>query len=290
MNKFLLGRELKRLVLVLIGSVLMALNINIFVRSGNLFPGGFSGVTLLLQNVFLKFLGIKIPYSLVVYLFNVFPVIIGFKYIGKKFTIYSVVMIVVSGFLTDVFSAIPALRLTEDVLLCCIFGGILNSVAVACCLFADSSSGGTDFIAIYVAEKTGKSAWNYILIGNCCILFVAGLLFGWDKALYSIVFQYASTQALNFLYKRYEKTTLLIITDKDSEIYEAIKRLTNHGATVFEGKGEFSQKNHKMLYTVVSSDESGKLEKEIRKIDPDAFINVLKSKEIIGKFFKRVTD
>jgi len=268
----------------------MALNINTFVRSANLFPGGFSGVALLLQNIFIKFFNIKLPYSLVVYSFNVIPVFIGFKYIGKKFTIYSVIMIVVSGFLTDIFANFEWLHLTSDVLLCSVFGGLLNAVSIAWCLFADSSSGGTDFIAIYFAEKTGKSAWNYILVGNCLILAIAGALFGWDKALYSIIFQYASTQALNFIYKRYSKTTLLIITDKEREVYDVIHDLTNHSATVFEGKGEYSGNIHKMIYTVVSSDESGKLEKEIRKVDPSAFINVLQSKEIVGKFFKRAND
>lgn len=290
MTKFSIKYESKRLFLILLGSVLFALNISFFVKTANLFPGGFSGIALLIQKSFLDFLGIKLPYSILVYSFNVIPVIIGFKFIGKKFTIYSVIMIIVSGFLTDIFSDFDKLRLTNDLILCSIFGGILNAIAISCCLFADSSSGGTDFIAIYVSEKTGKSAWNYILIVNCIILLIAGLLFGWDKALYSIIFQYTSTQALNLLYKRYSKTTLLIITDKESEIYEVIKSLTNHGATVFEGIGEYSKKNHKMLYTVVSSDESGKLEKEIRKIDPNAFINVLQSKEIIGKFFKRAND
>ena len=65
---------------------------------------------------------------------------------------------------------------------------------------------------------------------------------------------------------------------------------TNHGATVFEGKGEYSGKTHKLVYTVVSSDESGKLEREIRATDGNAFINVLASKEIVGRFFKRAND
>ena len=289
-NSFDIKRESRRLLLILLGSALLALNIDSFVRSGNLLPGGFSGVVLLVQKIFLKYLDMRIPYSILVYSLNVIPVVIGFKFIGKKFTIYSVVMIVVSGFLTDLFSDAEFLKLTDDPLLCSVFGGLVTAVAVSFCLFADSSSGGTDFIAIFIAEKTGKSAWNYILAFNCCVLVVSGILFGWETALYSIIFQFTSTQALNILYKRYEKTTLLIITDRPDDVYATIKNLTQHGATVFEGKGEYSGKNHQMVYTVVSSDESGNLEGEIRKTDPDAFINVIKSKEIVGKFFKRAND
>ena len=84
--------------------------------------------------------------------------------------------------------------------------------------------------------------------------------------------------------------TLLIITDKSDEIYETIKQLTNHGATVFEGKGEYSGKSHKLVYTVVSAAESGKLEKQLRTVDPAAFINVIQSKDILGRFFRRHPD
>nr|MCR4823260.1 DUF2179 domain-containing protein [Treponema sp.] len=136
----------------------------------------------------------------------------------------------------------------------------------------------------------GKSAWNLIFAFNCIVLAIAGLLFGWDKALYSIIFQFTSTQAINFFYKKYAKTTLLIITDHADSIYSVIKELTNHTATVFEGKGEYSGKSHQLLYTVVSSSESGKLEKAIRTVDPNAFINVLQSKEIVGRFFRRAND
>ena len=166
---------LKRLSLVLVGAALMAVNIKTFVHSGNLFPGGFTGLALLIQEAIQKFSGHNVPFSVLVYGLNVFPVLIGFLWIGKKFTFYSVVMIVVSGLLTDF---VPGLYLTQDVLLCSIFGGILNAVSISLCLFAGSSSGGTDFIAIFIAEKTGKSAWNYILAFNVAVLLTAGILFG----------------------------------------------------------------------------------------------------------------
>lgn len=288
--KFDFSKDGRRFLFVILAGLLLAFNLVIFARPAGLVPGGFTGISLLIQNIFQKFLGISVPYSLVNYLLNAVPVWIGLKYIGKKFTLFSVLMIVISGIFTDLFSQFDFPLLTDDMLLCSVFGGILNGIAVSLCLFAGASSGGTDFIAIFISEKTGKSAWNLIFIFNCCVLAAAGILFGWDKALYSIIFQFASTQAINMLYKKYAKTTLLIITDKPNEIYTKIHDLTNHGATVFEGRGEFSGKNHKMVYTVVSSSESGSLEKALRSVDPNAFINVLESKEIIGRFFKRAND
>ena len=283
----MIRKEIKRIIFILLGSVIMAMNINTFVHSASLFPGGFSGLALLIQNVFKKYYGITLPFSILVFVFNIFPVYIGFRYIGKKFTFYSVIMILVSGFLTDI---IPGLKITDDILLCAIFGGIVNAIAINFCLMADSSSGGTDFISIYVSEKTGKSAWNYILAGNMCILIAAGFLVGWNAALYSIIFQYVSTQVLNLLYKRYEKTTLLIITDKPDDIYKIIKDETNHDATIFNGKGCYQGAEHQMIYSVVSTSECGRLENLIRQADPNVFINVICSKSIVGRFFKRNMD
>ena len=155
----MIKKEIKRNLLNIFGAILMAVNINTFVHSANLIPGGFSGAALLIQNVSQKYFGLKIPFSILVYILNIFPIYIGFRYIGKKFTLYSMIMIIISGLLTDF---IPGFKITDDILLCSIFGGICNAIAINCCLMADSSSGGTDFISIYVSEKTGKSAWNYI--------------------------------------------------------------------------------------------------------------------------------
>lgn len=279
--------EAGRIFLVAVGAVLMAVNINTFVHMAGLVPGGFTGVVLLIQEIFSRYFELQIPFSLFYFTLNLIPAIVCFKYVGKKFTIYSCIMVILSGLLTDF---IPGLDVTDDVLLCSVFGGIINGIAISLCLFAGATSGGTDFIAIFVAEKTGRNAWNYIFAGNCLVLIVAGILFGWNRALYSIIFQFVSTQILNLLYKRYEKTTLLIVTDKTDEIYELIKNLTNHDATLFKGTGCYQGAERKMLYTVVSSEEASKLSRQIRKVDSNAFINILQTKELLGKFFTRPND
>ncbi len=280
-------REIFRIILVVAGAVLMAVNINTFVHSAGLLPGGFTGLSLLIQEIFQEFIGIHVPYSVLSWLLNLVPAAVCFKYVGKKFTVYSAVMIVLSGLLTDI---IPGFDVTDDVLLSAIFGGLVNGLSICLCLFAGATSGGTDFIAIFVSEKTGKDAWNYIFMGNMAVLATAGFLFGWNVALYSIVFQFASTQVLNTLYKRYQKTTLLIISDKHEEIYRIINETTNHDATLFRGIGCYRNTERNMLYTVISEDEVNGLVKKIRSADTNAFINILQSKELLGKFFMKPND
>ena len=286
---------IKRLGLVTLGAVLMALNIKTFVHAGGLIPGGFTGVSLLIQEIGMRFFSIRIPFSAVLFALNAVPVVFCFRFIGKKFTMYSVLMVILSGLMTDFMpDIIPAMFANfinpEDALLFAVFGGILNAIAVVLCLYADASSGGTDFIAIYISEKHRKDAWNYIFAGNFVILAVAGILFTLDKALYSIIFQFTTTMVLNFLYRNYQQNTLLIVTSRPQEVYDIIREKTGHGATNVTGTGMYNNTERALLYSVVCTNEVTQLMSAIRAIDPDAFINIIKTEQVNGRFFTKPKD
>jgi uncharacterized membrane-anchored protein YitT (DUF2179 family) len=178
----------------------------------------------------------------------------------------------------------------HDTLLSAVFGGILNAVGISLCLYADATSGGTDFIAIFISERYHKETWNYIFAGNCVILGIAAWLFSLDKALYSIIFQFACTMGLSSLYHGYQQKTLLIITGKPEEVYALINETTHHAATSFKGYGFFGKAERTLLYSVVSAYETGPLVAAIQKIDPTAFINVLRTEQINGRFYTRPRD
>lgn len=276
-----------RFLLVTAGALIMAVNLNTFVHTAGLLPGGFTGITLLLQEVFLKYFSINIPFVVFYWGLNIVPALICFRYVGKRFTLLSLWAIIASGLFTDL---LPGLNVTDDVMLCTIFGGIINGIAVCFCLLAGATSGGTDFISIYISEKTGRSIWNHIFIFNVIILTIFGLLFGWSRALYSIIFQFVSTQILNTLYRHYQKSTLLIITEFPDEIVKVIREVTGHDATLFTGKGCYQGAERRMLYTVVSSDEEDKLLRSIKKTDPGAFVNILQTKVLKGNFIVKRQD
>jgi uncharacterized membrane-anchored protein YitT (DUF2179 family) len=211
--------------------------------------------------------------------------------VGKKFALYSALVFVASGFLTDWMPAmfIDFLQL-HDTLLSAVFGGILNAVAISLCLYADATSGGTDFIAIFIAERYHRETWNYIFAGNCVILGIAAWLFSVDKALYSIIFQFATTMGLSSLYHGYQQKTLLIITDKPEAVYALISEMTHHGATSFKGYGLFGKTERTLLYSVVSAYETASLITAIQKVDSAAFINVLRTEQLNGRFYTRPRD
>jgi uncharacterized membrane-anchored protein YitT (DUF2179 family) len=288
--------SVKRLLLITAGALLMAFNLNTFVPAGGLIPGGFTGLALLIKESAFRFGGLNIPFSIILYALNAAPALISFKYIGKWFTLYSVLMVILSGLFTDwmpgmfMFSTLIEAIQLHDILLSAVFGGLLNGAAISLCLHAGATSGGTDFIAIFISEKFRKDAWNYILIGNCVILVAAAFLFALNRALYSIIFQFTTTVALSGLYQGYQQKTLFIITGKSGEVYKLIRDRTNHAATSFSGIGRYEMAERVMLYSVVSAGDVGGLVAAIKKIDPDAFINVIKTEQLNGRFYQRPKD
>ena len=285
--KAMLKKDGVRVALVVLGSVLYAFNVNTFVTAAGMYPAGFSGLSLLLQGIFERFLGLQVPFSVFNLLLNAVPVVISFRFIGKKFTLLSCLAVVLMSVLTDVM---PGMNMTSDPLLLSVFGGLLNGFAVSLCLLARATSGGMDFVTIYLSEQHGKDSFNLTMGLNVIILAIAGLLFGWEKALYSIIFQFVSTQVLHGMYKRYQQQTLLIITDYPDEVCELIRKITNHGATLFKGEGNYEHKERTMVYSVVSADEVNKVVAGVRAVDKGAFVNSIKTDSVTGTFYRRPND
>ncbi len=285
--KFSLKEDGRRLAMMVFAAVLMAVNIKTFVRTGGLFPGGASGLTILIQRAIEQFCGVEAPYTLINLLLNAVPVYIGFRFIGRKFTLYSCFVIVLTSVLTDL---IPGHVITYDTLLISVFGGMVNGLAVSICLLAGATSGGTDFIAIFLSERGGIDSFNIVLGINVVILSVAGLLFGWDKALYSIIFQYASTQVLHTLYKKYQQQTLFIVTNHPQEVCGAISTVSNHGATILDGEGSYEHCERAVVYSVVSRAEQRKVIAAVKETDPKAFVNAIRTEQLAGRFYQKPAD
>ncbi|MBQ6844124.1 MAG: YitT family protein [Agathobacter sp.] len=285
--KTLLKKDGMRILSICFAALLMAVNIKTFVQTGNMIPGGATGLTILIQRALEQFFQLHIPYTILNFSINAVPIYIGFRYIGKKFTLYSCLMIFLTSIFTDL---IPSYVVTYDILLISIFGGIINGVAISQCLRVDATTGGTDFISIYLSQKTGSDSFNIVLLVNIVIISLGGILFGWDSALYSIIFQYVSTQVLHTLYRQYQQQTLFIVTNHPSEVCEAISNVSNHGATIMKGEGSYQGHERSVVYSVVSTHESGRVISAIKEVDETAFINTIKTEQVKGRFYHKPKD
>lgn len=285
--KTTLKKDGMRILTICLAALLMAVNIKTFVQTGNMIPGGATGLTILIQRAFEQFFQLHIPYTILNFSINAIPVYIGFRYIGKKFTMYSCLMIFLTSIFTDL---IPSYIVTYDILLISIFGGIVNGVAISQCLRVDATTGGTDFISIYLSQKTGSDSFNIVLLVNIVIISLGGILFGWDSALYSIIFQYVSTQVLHTLYRQYQQQTLFIVTNHPSVVCTAISNVSNHGATIMKGEGSYQGHERSVVYSVVSTHESGRVISAIKAVDEAAFINTIKTEQVKGRFYHKPKD
>ena len=278
----------KRLLVITIYSIIMALNYKSFVQAGDLFPGGFTGLTRLAQRCAQEFWGVTLPFAPINLVLNAIPAAVSFKLIGKRFTMYSCLAIVVSSIFTDL---VPSVPVTEDILLICVFGGLINGFSISLCLQARITSGGTDFIAIALAERKNVTAWNYIFCGNVIMLMVAGALFGWDRALYSIIFQFASTQVIRMMDPDGRRVTLFIVTgrEKAGGVCAQIQD-TRHTATLIEGVGLYNGEPCVMIYSVVGSNQLRRLTRKVKQADPQAFVNVIRTEKLMGNFYRDPRD
>lgn len=277
-----------RLVVIFAASLLTALNLKSFVRAGDLFPGGFTGLARLILRCFEEFWGINLPFTPINLFINAIPAVVSFKLVGKRFTLFSCLSIVFTSILTDM---VPVFEITDDMLLIAVFGGLLNGVALSLYLQVRVTSGGTDFIAIALSERKNIDAWNYILLGNVILLAIAGYLFGWDRALYSIIFQFCSTQVVRAWDPVGNRVTLLIITNQEKAplVYSKIQ-MTHHTATLFEGTGLYNGEHQVMIYSVVQNSQIRRLVREVKLADPKAFTNILHTDKLMGNFYIRPRD
>ena len=183
-RKFDWKKESKRLIFGLIGAVIMAVNIKTFVRAGGLYPGGFNGVTLLIQTICDRFFDITVPFSPISLALNAIPAIISFKAIGKRFTEVTSILVVATSFITDM---VPAIPITEDILLICIFGGLINGVAITIALLGGASTGGTDILAKILNKYSTINLGISLLIVDLVVVICGALTFGLDKGFYSLL-------------------------------------------------------------------------------------------------------
>ena len=275
-------RDAASLLCILIGSLIVAVNMNTFVEQGKLVPGGFSGLAKLIQRVGLTFFDMKISFTFLNVLFNAVPAMFAFKLVGKRFTILSCVSLLVVSVLVD---SLPVIPITGDILLISVFGGIINGLGMSLILNNRASGGGTDFIAMSLSAKYKISTFNYMLIFSAVIILISGAIFGMDKALYSIIFQFCNTQVINTFYKKYKKKTLLIVTDNPAEVSADLLELTNHSSTILKGFGFYSANKKYLIYTVLSDGDVKKMKKRIREKYPNTFVNVINSSDVVGNFY-----
>lgn len=280
-------RAIYTFICVVIAGFLQAAVIQMFMRPMNLLSSGFTGVAILAEKITSTFFGFSFSTSLGMLILNIPVAILCSKSISKKFTFFSLLEVFIASFFLEVLNLEP---LFEDALLNIIFGGFAYGIMAVIALRGNASTGGTDFIALFVSNRTGKSIWGSVFIFNSVILVIFGMMFGWEYAGYSILFQFISTKTIDSFYHRYERMTMQITTSIPEEVISAYMAEYQHGLSRVDGIGGYSGRPVSLLHTVVSSYEVQDVAKLMVETDPNAIINIFKSEDFYGKFYLKPID
>ena len=274
-------------VCVIVAAFLQAYVIQVFIQPADLLSSGFTGVSLLIEKITSTYLGFSFSTSLGMILLNVPVAMICYKSISPKFTFFSLLEVFLASFFLRVIHFSP---IFDDVLLNIAFGGFAYGLLTVVALRGNASTGGTDFIALYVSNKKGKAIWEYVFLFNTVILIIFGFMFGWEHAGYSILFQFISTRTIDSFYHRYERVTLQVTTTHAQKVINAYVQQNRHGISCVDAMGGYSQKPMNLLHTVVSSYEVQDIIDLMREVDPKVIVNVLKTENFFGGFYQAPID
>ena len=275
--------EAKRIIVVIFGSLLLAVSLNFFLINANVYASGFAGAAQLTSSVFKDSLGINLSTGILIFLFNIPVIILGWFKVGRGFTIYSIVSVL---FLTIFLEVLPVITVSEDIILNAVVGGVLAGAGVGLSFKLGASTGGMDIIAMVLSRLQDKPIGMYFLLLNGVIIVMAGILYEPENALYTMLALYVTTAVIDMIHTRHEKVTAMIVTLKADELQYAIHQKMVRGITIIPAKGAYSKEDKSMLYLVITRYELYDLETIISEVDPNAFTNIVQTVGIFG-FFRR---
>ncbi|MFS1512875.1 YitT family protein [Chengkuizengella sp. SCS-71B] len=272
--------------IVIIGAFFNAVAFNLFLIPADVYSSGFAGLAQLISSVVEDFTPFPYPISTgtVLFILNIPIAIVGWRYLGKSFTLYSFFSVML---LALFMKFIPVYAVAEnDILLNAVFGGVMSAIGVGLTLKWGASTGGMDVIVMILSRLKDRPAGTYYLILNGAIITAAGALYGWQNALYTLVALYASTRVIDAIHTRHIKLTAMIITSKPDQLEAAIREKLSRGITKLPAKGSYSKEDKEMLLIVITRYELFDLKKVLSDTDPNAFTNIVQTTGIFG-FFKK---
>lgn len=273
-------RAIKKYIMLLIGSIVAAVGLEIFLVPNNIIDGGIVGISIMASHL----TGVSLSTFLV--LLNIPFLYLGYKQIGKTFAISTLFSIISLSYWVDFFH--PIAELTNDLFLAAIFGGIIVGIGVGLIIRYGGSLDGTEIVAIILDKRTGFSVGEIIMFFNLFILSSAGLVFSWDKAMYSLVAYFIAYKVIDITIEGLDESkAVMIVSDYPDEIADALMARLGRGVTILHGEGGYTKDRKNVLYSVITRLELAKLKAIVDEKDENAFITVNDVHEVMGGRFKK---
>ncbi|MGI5825046.1 MAG: YitT family protein [Bacillota bacterium] len=275
-----LRKRLTRIIMIFIGAFIAGFALEICLLPNSVIDGGVVGVSMILSHV----TGISLSIFLII--INIPFVYFGYKQIGKSFALYTLTGILCLSFWTAIFEKYDSFF--HDTLLAAIFGGLILGVGIGLVMRNGGCMDGTEILAIVFSGRLPFSVGDIVMICNVFIFTAAGLILGWEQALYSMLAYFVVTKAIDIVLTGFnESKACFIITDRASEITDALLKRLGRGITVMEAEGGYSKDQKIVLYVIITKLEISKLKSIVEDIDPGAFVTISDVYEVMGGNFQK---
>ena len=283
-NREFIYEVLKDLLFYLIGSALYSVSVAVFTAPNKIAPGGLTGIATILYYV------IHTPIGTTMFILNIPLFLLGFRFIGKRFIVRTIICTAMVSVMTDMMAALPAYR--GNMLLVVLYGGVLGGAGLALIFMRGSTTGGSD-----VASRLLRLKYPHIPMGRMMLLLdviiigISAIAFhSLDSALYAVICSFAGSRVIDsVLYGSDNGRMVLVISDKNEEIAKTILNDMERGVTLLKGRGVYTGRERDVLMCAVRRPEAARLRAVVRRSDPSAFVIMCEAGEVIGEGFKPIT-
>jgi uncharacterized membrane-anchored protein YitT (DUF2179 family) len=280
LKKHRLFQEIKRYIILFIGSIIYAAGLEIFLVPNNIIDGGVVGIAIMASHL------TGLPLGVFLIIINIPFVYLGYKQIGKTFTLSTLFAILSLSYWTNIFLPIPGL--TNDLFLASVFGGIILGIGVGLIVRYGGSLDGTEIVAILMDKRSSFSVGEIIMVINLFILSAAGLVFGWDRAMYSLVTYFIASKVIDITIEGLnESKAVFIVSDYSASVADALMARLGRGVTVLHGEGGYSGDEKHILYVVITRLEIAKIKVLVEEIDEKAFVTINDVHDVMGGSFRK---
>lgn len=279
------SNKIIQIILLVIGTLILAVAINLFFLPNNLSTGGASGIALIIYYLY------KVPVGLTVILINIPLFVIALKDLGWKFCSKAIIGTTLLSLFLELTSGVGNLiKIEQDLFLGCIFGGLLNGIGLSLVFKADGSTGGSDLLAQIIYKKRPVSSIGQILLViDCFVIITNAIVFNSISiALYSVIAMYISKKTTDIIFEGVDYTKAVnIISKSGDKIAREIIEKTDRGVTTSKCIGVYTNEEYIHVISVVTVPQLPMVKKIARSIDKGAFIYISDTREVLGLGFKQ---
>ncbi|MBB6715423.1 YitT family protein [Clostridium gasigenes] len=271
-------------IIIFLGCLVASLGVNLFLTNAKLLSGGATGVALILQYT------ANISSGITVFIINLPLFLISYKRLNKRFTLYSAIGMISLSLSLIITKPLSQLIKIDDILVYCIYGGVLCGLGYGLVFLRNGSTGGVDIITMVIRKKYPNFEIGKVSFGiNCIIVLIGAIIFGLPKALYTFISIFLQSVVVDRVLNGFNsKKLLLILTEKEQDMINYIIKDMHRGVTSLIAEGEYTHNRKKMLYCAVTSSQMIHVKLKLLKIDPKAFITIIDVSEVNGKGFRHI--